>query len=100
MRQTWFAIFLTLEERDRQTEEETDLMFLLPDASRERKRDRGERDLVFHLPNAMREIDIQRKRQTWFSIFLMPVENMICRKRDTQKEEEKRDRSGSSSSCC
>jgi hypothetical protein len=41
MRQTWFSIFLMLVERDRQTEAETDLVLHLPDASRERKRDRG-----------------------------------------------------------
>jgi hypothetical protein len=36
MRQTWFAIFLTLVERERETEDETDLVRHLPDVRRER----------------------------------------------------------------
>jgi hypothetical protein len=36
MRQTWFSIFLMLVERERETEDETDLVLHLPDASRER----------------------------------------------------------------
>ncbi len=71
MRQTWFSVFLMLVERERETEDETDLVLHLPDAIRDHD-----------LPEKIQTDRGREERQIWIFIFLLLEE------RDRQTEEE------------